>query len=332
MALTLMIRRTLVLGALLAVFFFVFSYIGQVVYAQAIPAFTQCADLIDNDEDGLIDFVPVVGDPDCDSIFDDSEGPSVPPPTDICTNEETDPGVQTEGPCNADDLCPLDTGVQTTTPCESDDVCPNDTGIQTEAPCASDDTCPNDEGMQTTTPCPSENTGGGSPSGDNTGDGGGSGAPTPPTGGGGGGGGSNGPVSGPSAPGFTATGGGGSGGLILGTSTEAIPTITLCGDEVPYLTTFMRMGQNNDAREVKKLQTFLNLHLGLSLPVSGYFGLLTQDAVNAFQLKHADDVLLPWVAHGLENASTSTGYVYKTTQRMINALACEIPVPMPQLP
>ncbi len=40
--------------------------------------------------------------------------------TDVCTNETTDPGVQTAGPCNADDVCPDMAGVQTaTTDCQA---------------------------------------------------------------------------------------------------------------------------------------------------------------------------------------------------------------------
>jgi len=37
----------------------------------------------------------------------------VTPPTDVCPNEETDPGVQTEGPCQNEDVCLYDEGIQT---------------------------------------------------------------------------------------------------------------------------------------------------------------------------------------------------------------------------
>lgn len=35
--------------------------------------------------------------------------------TDACTNEATDPGIQTSGPCTADDVCPDMVGIQTVT-------------------------------------------------------------------------------------------------------------------------------------------------------------------------------------------------------------------------
>jgi hypothetical protein len=113
-------------------------------------------------------------------------------------------------------------------------------------------------------------------------------------------------------------------GTVLGTSTASCTAL---------LTTYMRQGQRNDSSEVKKLQTFLNALLGTNLPVTGFFGSLTDKAVRRFQLEYHDDVLAPWVIHGLTNDQTSTGYVYKTTQRMINNLYCTtLHIPMPQLP
>jgi len=210
------------------------------------------------------------------------------------------------------------------------------------------DVCPNDDGIQTTTPCPSdENTGGGGNNGGNTDGDSQSGTPSNAqnitTGGG-----TSLPNGGGIAP--DVTGGGGNGGVgtstpamgtVLGTTTTSTSTepvvplasVNICGDQAPYLTTFMRIGQQNDTNEVQKLQTFLNMHLDLSLPVTGFFGQLTHNAVSEFQLKHSQEVLLPWVSHGLASEQTATGYVYKTTQRMINMLACEMTdLPMPQLP
>jgi hypothetical protein len=120
-------------------------------------------------------------------------------------------------------------------------------------------------------------------------------------------------------------GGGGSlGGQVLGASTD------MCG--TPLLKTYLRMGKQNDSGEVALLQIFLNKELGLTLPVTGEFGADTRLAVEQFQVKYADEVLAPWVPFGL-TSNTPTGYVYKTTQRMINKLHCaSLEIPMPQLP
>ncbi len=230
---------------------------------------------------------------------------------------------------------------------------PGPSGCDNEEETSPTDLCPNDTGIQTTTPCPSdtnsggdgENNGGtneGNTEGNTNGGSQGDTSSNTTTVGGG----AAQPNGGGIAP--DVTGGGSttsststpSSGTVLGTSTVAtstettptIPSTTICDGQIPYLTSYMRMGQQNNAAEVMKLQTFLNLHLNLSLPVTGFFGQMTHDAVQVFQLKHSKDVLLPWVAYGLPNESTSTGYVYKTTQRMINNLACAMELPVPQLP
>jgi hypothetical protein len=144
------------------------------------------------------------------------------------------------------------------------------------------------------------------------------------TGSGGGGGGVI--ISGPLSIGFVNTNpSDSSGGQVLGASTEASLSCS------PLLSTYLRQGMRSD--EVKKLQEFLNKELGLSIPVTGYFGPQTHEAVKAFQLKYADQVLKPWVPFGLQTDKTPTGYVYKTTQRMVNMLSCSaLDLPQPQLP
>lgn len=126
----------------------------------------------------------------------------------------------------------------------------------------------------------------------------------------------------------------GLGGEVLGTSTEATTTSDdLPASCTPLLTTFLRMGAGNKS-EVMKLQTFLNSHMSANLPVTGVFGPLTFEAVKKFQTQYWQDVLAPWVPHGLPSDHTPTGYVYKTTQRMINLLSCNnsITIPVPALP
>ncbi|MBI5645121.1 hypothetical protein HY970_03415, partial [Candidatus Kaiserbacteria bacterium] len=72
---------------------------------------------------------------------------------------------------------------------------------------------------------------------------------------------------------------------------------------------------------------FLNGETGTSLPISGFFGVLTENAVKAFQLKYAADILTPW------GITEPTGYVYKTTLWKINMIYCaSLNVPPPKVP
>jgi hypothetical protein len=85
-------------------------------------------------------------------------------------------------------------------------------------------------------------------------------------------------------------------------------------------------GITADPAAVKVLQAFLNKELGLTLEVNGEYDAATIEAVKAFQAKYSLDVLSPW---GINDA---TGIVYKTTQRMINKIACPtLDIPMPEL-
>lgn len=121
------------------------------------------------------------------------------------------------------------------------------------------------------------------------------------------------------------SGGGSMGGIVLGASTDEV-----CAD--PLLTSYLGLGKKNDLAQVVKLQLFLNSELGLTIPVTGVFGSDTKAAVEKFQVKYANEVLTPWAPFGLTNA-TPTGYVYKTTMRMINKIHCAaLDVPMPLLP
>lgn len=151
-------------------------------------------------------------------------------------------------------------------------------------------------------------------------------AETPPTGGGGGNGGGNGPI--PSG------GGGGGNPNVLGASTGPVIVPQVLGATCGiYLESYLRINYKNDIEQVKKLQSFLNENLGTSLPISGYFGTLTDAAVRQFQAKYSADILKPWVLAGQMPSETPTGYVYKTTKRWINLLKCpSLDIPMPQLP
>jgi Putative peptidoglycan binding domain len=123
-------------------------------------------------------------------------------------------------------------------------------------------------------------------------------------------------------------GSGFSSGLSEGTPVSSVIATSspeVCSDT---FTTYMRKGSlKNNKNEVKKLQNFLNENLGLNIPLTGFFGNLTHDAVMKFQLKYSGNVLNPW---GINYA---TGYFYKTTQRQANMLLCRLveEIPMPVL-
>jgi hypothetical protein len=109
---------------------------------------------------------------------------------------------------------------------------------------------------------------------------------------------------------------GNGGGSVLGAATSC----------EPLLTQYLRIGQNNDSSEVTKLQEFLNEHLGLTIPVTGFFGPATFSGVEAFQMKYGNEVLVPWASRpdsGITGPTTPTGYVYQTTRWQINNLWCE---------
>lgn len=99
-----------------------------------------------------------------------------------------------------------------------------------------------------------------------------------------------------------------------------------------YLTDYLFPGPNNDQSQVIRLQQFLNQVSGsnaftgtllpANLPVTGYYGPLTTQAVKNFQRYYWPVILLPWQPHGLMDVKTGTGLVYKTTKRWINMLNC----------
>ena len=125
---------------------------------------------------------------------------------------------------------------------------------------------------------------------------------------------------------YTRSGGyAGPAGVVLGEEVEE------CGI---YLYEYIQYGADNNPYEVRKLQAFLNLHMGSSLPITGIYDLATMDVLSQFQVRYKDEVLRPWVedagTHCDENEPT--GYVYKTTKRWINLIMCPtLDIPMPDL-
>ncbi len=89
-----------------------------------------------------------------------------------------------------------------------------------------------------------------------------------------------------------------------------------------YLNDYIKYGANNNPDEVKKLQTFLNGR-GAGVPVNGFYGAETLQAVKDFQLHFNKLILKPWFDAGLMSTDTEpTGYVYKTTRFWINLMQC----------
>jgi len=122
-------------------------------------------------------------------------------------------------------------------------------------------------------------------------------------------------------------GGGGGGGavIILPQTTQSTTTTTTEPEEEEeeeiiaeciFLIAYLKYGEDNDPAEVMKLQTFLNQFEGFNLEVNGIFDFPTYEAVQMFQLKYENDVLLPW------GINFPTGYVYITTQKKVNEIFC----------
>lgn len=72
--------------------------------------------------------------------------------------------------------------------------------------------------------------------------------------------------------------------------------------------------KDNDKEEVKLWQAFLNKEIGAKLPITGFFGQLTFNAIKAFQSKYSLEVLTPW------DITSPTGYAYKSTRYKANKL------------
>jgi hypothetical protein len=116
----------------------------------------------------------------------------------------------------------------------------------------------------------------------------------------------------------------------VSTTTEGMVKGASCS---PLLTSYLGIGMPNPADQVSILQNFLNGELSITLPLTGFFGPMTLQAVKDFQNKYYTDILEPWVPYGLPSDHTATGYVYKTTLWKINNLACsELNIPAPQIP
>ncbi len=110
-------------------------------------------------------------------------------------------------------------------------------------------------------------------------------------------------------------GGGGSRGSYIGNNLPISAKGEVLGEFTckNYLNSKMSMGKQNNAGDVKKLQTFLNKEMLSNLPISGFFGKLTKGVVIDFQNKYKDEILGNYKA---------TGNVYEATLKKINEIEC----------
>jgi hypothetical protein len=128
----------------------------------------------------------------------------------------------------------------------------------------------------------------------------------------------------PETPAIVYGGGGGgsysSGGssiVTLATTTAPATTpILTC----PLITTYMKFGGINNPTDVAKLQAFLKDSQGLDVTVNGIFDQQMENAVRAFQSKYMSQIMGPW------GANQSSGYVYITTLKKVNEIACNTPL------
>ncbi len=133
----------------------------------------------------------------------------------------------------------------------------------------------------------------------------------------------------PATPPVTSSGGsyysgGSSGGgrsFLASAVSTVTPTVTLVSTtSCPLITDYLKLGGNNNPAQVTNLQIFLKNSEKLGVDVNGTFDQKTEDAVKSFQLKYLPSILGPW------DATRATGFVYITTTKKINELACASPI------
>jgi hypothetical protein len=100
------------------------------------------------------------------------------------------------------------------------------------------------------------------------------------------------------------------------TTAPATTPILTC----PLITTYMKFGGINNPTDVAKLQAFLKNSQGLNVTVNGIFDQQMENAVRAFQSKYMSQIMGPW------GANQSSGYVYITTLKKVNEIACNTPL------
>ena len=108
----------------------------------------------------------------------------------------------------------------------------------------------------------------------------------------------------------------GSGSVAVSSTGSVLGASTSC----PLITTYMKLGANNDSAEVARLQAFLRNTEQLDVDISGIFDAKTEAAVKAFQEKFLSETMGPW------GGTIGSGIVYITTMKKINQIACNQPL------
>lgn len=87
----------------------------------------------------------------------------------------------------------------------------------------------------------------------------------------------------------------------------------------PFKVNLKYNSKTNNVNDVKLLQAFLNKEVESKLPITGFYGKLTFNAVKSLQNKYSSDILKPL------NLKTPTGFFYNATRIKANQLfGCEL--------
>lgn len=95
---------------------------------------------------------------------------------------------------------------------------------------------------------------------------------------------------------------------------EEEPFEPVSKEENLHFSGYIHIKKENNSDDVTKLQKFLNTFEGEKLDIDGTYKISDLEAVQRFQLKYTEFILAPW---GIKNP---TGYVYKTTLKMIHTI------------
>ena len=119
-------------------------------------------------------------------------------------------------------------------------------------------------------------------------------------------------------------GGGGGGGAIGGHRHPVVVGEILGATSCSYLRDYLKIDWQNDPIEVLKLQSFLNVFEKENLSLTGVFNQATFEAVERFQTKYSEDILIPW------GPKVTKGFVYILTKKKVNEIYCNTIYPLSQ--
>src|SRR3989344_4069965 len=123
-------------------------------------------------------------------------------------------------------------------------------------------------------------------------------------------------------PSNTDGGGGGSSSLSGGRRHNVVVGEILGATSCAYLRDYLKIDWQNDKIEVLKLQSFLNVFEKEKLSLTGVFNQATYEAVERFQTKYSEDILVPW------GDKVTKGFVYILTKKKVNEIYCNSQFPV----